>query len=244
MTMIKSIKMPKPQSSESGYTIMEGLVAMIMVATLMSAIAPVIAISVGTRVQARRIELAAQAARSYIDGVRAGSIPAPGKIIGDENELSVGTLSSCTPTDADDKPSYCDNPTVSLGTFYCIDVDGVDSDGDGKADGCTPDSLTDMMVHAAAIYDPITQPSGYATQLANANSAEMSEIGYLLSVGVYRASAFKDAQKISTEAPTTSISNTGLATRSGDTEKPLFRTTTEIAPSGDNSFQKYQNRLN
>ncbi|NES68106.1 MAG: type II secretion system protein, partial [Okeania sp. SIO2D1] len=78
----------------AGYTIMEGLVAMIMVAFLMSAVAPVIALSVGTRVQARRVELATQAARSYIDGLRAGSIPAPAgtSIGGGETSFGVSTF--------------------------------------------------------------------------------------------------------------------------------------------------------
>src|SRR6476469_3620673 len=55
----------KPQ--DSGYTIIESLVAMIVVSVLMIAIAPVMAYSVATRVQARRIELATQAASAYID---------------------------------------------------------------------------------------------------------------------------------------------------------------------------------
>jgi len=63
-----------PQSRDSGYTIIESLVAMIVVSVLMIAIAPVMAFSVATRVQARRMELATQAARTYIDGLRRGAI--------------------------------------------------------------------------------------------------------------------------------------------------------------------------
>jgi type II secretory pathway pseudopilin PulG len=40
----------------------------------MIAIAPVMAFSVATRVQARRVELATQAARTYIDALRTGAI--------------------------------------------------------------------------------------------------------------------------------------------------------------------------
>lgn len=65
----------KPQ--DSGYTIIESLVAMIVVSVLMIAIAPVMAYSVATRVQARRIELAAMAGRAYIDALRAGAIKPP-----------------------------------------------------------------------------------------------------------------------------------------------------------------------
>ncbi|PHX55385.1 type II secretion system protein [Tychonema bourrellyi FEM_GT703] len=61
-------------SRDGGYTIIESLVAMIVVSVLMIAIAPVMAYSVATRVQARRIELATQAARTYIDALRVGAI--------------------------------------------------------------------------------------------------------------------------------------------------------------------------
>jgi prepilin-type N-terminal cleavage/methylation domain-containing protein len=63
-----------PQSRDSGYTIIESLVAMIVVSVLMIAIAPVMAYSVATRVQARRVELATQVARTYIDSLRTGAI--------------------------------------------------------------------------------------------------------------------------------------------------------------------------
>lgn len=62
----------KPQ--DSGYTIIESLVAMIVVSVLMIAIAPVMAFSVATRVQAKRVELATQAARAYMDALRVGAI--------------------------------------------------------------------------------------------------------------------------------------------------------------------------
>ena len=65
------------QSRDGGYTIIESLVAMIVVSVLMIAIAPVMAYSVATRVQARRIELATQAARAYIDALRTGAIKYP-----------------------------------------------------------------------------------------------------------------------------------------------------------------------
>jgi prepilin-type N-terminal cleavage/methylation domain-containing protein len=64
-------------SRDGGYTIIESLVAMIVVSVLMIAIAPVMAFSVATRVQARRVELATQAAKTYIDALRVGAIKPP-----------------------------------------------------------------------------------------------------------------------------------------------------------------------
>jgi type II secretory pathway pseudopilin PulG len=68
------------QPRDGGYTIIESLVAMIVVSMLMIAIAPVMAFSVATRVQARRIELATQAARAYIDALRTGAFQSPNQI--------------------------------------------------------------------------------------------------------------------------------------------------------------------
>lgn len=207
-----------PRSSESGYTIMEGLVAMIMVAGLMSAVAPVIAISVGTRVQARRIELAALAARSYIDGVRAGSIAAPAIALstpGDEKITGPGTLDCPDPPDQNE---YC-TTTVNYGSvdgqLYCVDG------GDGG--GCT--GLTDMVVQAVGFHGTSIDP----------------EDGYALFVRVYRGSGVEGVDLLG-ETISTSISNTGLASRTSDGERPLFTTKTEISAS-ENSYQKYRDRL-
>jgi prepilin-type N-terminal cleavage/methylation domain-containing protein len=79
--MIKRIKQQKTSSSDSGFTIIESLVAIIVVAVLLTAIAPVLVLSTATRVQARRVELAVQAARTFIDGVRSGTITAPSQTI-------------------------------------------------------------------------------------------------------------------------------------------------------------------
>jgi type II secretory pathway pseudopilin PulG len=50
--------------------------AIIVVTVLMVAIGPVVAMSVAARVQARRVERASEAAKTYVDGVRSGAIPA------------------------------------------------------------------------------------------------------------------------------------------------------------------------
>jgi len=93
------------QSRDGGYTIIESLVAMIVVSVLMIAIAPVMAFSVATRVQARRVELATQAARTYIDALRSGAIkPTDGEF---------------PPADTAAIPAA---PT-SVNNLYCVDLD-------------------------------------------------------------------------------------------------------------------------
>ncbi|MEG4278794.1 prepilin-type N-terminal cleavage/methylation domain-containing protein [Microcoleus sp. MON1_C1] len=94
------------QSRDGGYTIIESLVAMIVVSVLMIAIAPVMAYSVATRVQARRMELATQAARSYIDALRTGAIRP-----NDPKSPAGFPVENSAP------------PTSSSG-LYCVDLDG------------------------------------------------------------------------------------------------------------------------
>jgi prepilin-type N-terminal cleavage/methylation domain-containing protein len=158
------------KSREGGFTIIESLVAIVVVSVLLSAIAPVIILSVATRVQARRIEFATQAAKSYIDGVRTKQIepPAPPILVAPATEKALSTY------DAPTNPgsiscaanSYCTTTGTRSSTptnLYCIDLDGDNT--------CTNSSTTDMVVQ---VFRNKTSTTGYA-----------------LGVRVYRANAFK-----------------------------------------------------
>jgi len=118
------------QPQDGGYTIIESLVAMIVVSVLMIAIAPVMAFSVATRVQARRVELATQAARAYIDALRTGASPSPTQI------YTVPSAIPPAPTTLNGL--YCfkseqtsDNCGVSKKDFY---VQGIRSSGTQPTD--------------------------------------------------------------------------------------------------------------
>lgn len=105
--MTKQKQQPNlPQSPEAGYTIIESLVAMIVVSVLMIAIAPVMAYSVAIRVQARRTELAAMAGRAYVDALRVGAIKS--------------TDTGFPAKDTSAAPAST-NPENNL---YCVDTDG------------------------------------------------------------------------------------------------------------------------
>jgi type II secretory pathway pseudopilin PulG len=113
------------KSQEGGYTIIESLVAMIVVSVLMIAIAPVMAFSVATRVQAKRIEMATQAAKTYMDALSSGA-------------LKPRTNGFPAPSTTDNKLE--ENPAPgsgSINALYCIDKDG---------NGCTSDSNQDLVV--------------------------------------------------------------------------------------------------
>jgi prepilin-type N-terminal cleavage/methylation domain-containing protein len=124
--------MKKPQqqqnlfsSRDGGYTIIESLVAMIVVSVLMIAIAPVMAFSVATRVQARRTELATQAARAYIDGLRTGAIKPP-----NHPQPTVGFPVREVTSDA--------NLPGNANTLYCVNFD--------STPGCQDTSNKDFLV--------------------------------------------------------------------------------------------------
>jgi prepilin-type N-terminal cleavage/methylation domain-containing protein len=99
------------QSRDGGYTIIESLVAMIVVSVLMIAIAPVMAFSVATRVQARRVELASQAATAYINALRVGAI-----------EPSNPQPTPFPARDTSVPPAFPPAPQTSNG-LYCVDLD-------------------------------------------------------------------------------------------------------------------------
>jgi len=125
------------QSRDGGYTIIESLVAMIVVSVLMIAIAPVMAFSVATRVQARRVELATQAARTYIDGLRSQSIKFGGAIPGFPARFTAAT------------PAELANAPAPVGTqdLYCVDMDGND---------CQSTSTKDFYVQGAWLNPDVT----------------------------------------------------------------------------------------
>ncbi|MEM1393439.1 MAG: hormogonium polysaccharide secretion pseudopilin HpsB [Cyanobacteria bacterium P01_H01_bin.150] len=201
--------------NQSGFTIIESLVAIIVVGILMTAIAPTIVLSVATRVQARRVELAADAAKSYIDGARTGTIDV--SILPNDKELNkydapkTGTLTCNKDND------YCTSPEKNL---YCID-----GDADSK---CTKDSSRDMIVQAFRY---------------NSNSTNIED-GYSLGVRVYRADAFDrkkvkqlKALKDNVKKQSTFTGGTGLTS----VQTPLMEITTDV--SNSSTFEDFCKRL-
>ncbi len=197
--MINYKKLQASPSNQSGFTIIESLVAVIVVAILMTAISPVIVLSVATRVQSRRVELATDAATAYIDGIKSKKIdPPPSPItgtnqnIGSYNPPSVGSL-TCTKSN-----DYCTRPVTNL---YCVDGDG---------GGCTKTSSKDFVIQAFRY---------------NKASSD-AEKGYQLGVRVYRADGFASNGGNLKKAPIRQNTFTGGV---GGRKTPLFEITTEIS---------------
>lgn len=242
----KLLPSPSPEP-QAGFTIIECLLAIIIVAVLMVAIAPAIALSVATRVQARRVELATQAARTYVDGVqKSGTIETPNNVVlVDLTPPQAGGVAPNNPrltfSNAATPPStlncpippnipagtplpagyYCQNPVLADQTnpsLYCINLDGK---------GCvsTNRPARNFVVQA---FRSITPDPNVPTQ---PNASDDGTAGYLLGVRVYRIDAFDGGSALTkTATPIGSDAKRQLAYTAGvgDRKAPLVEFTTEI----------------
>lgn len=162
------------QSSQAGFTIVESLLAIILVSILLAAIAPVLVLATANRVQAKRVELATNAAKAYVDGVRAGTIDVS-DVLNSNREVeqiiaptSEGSLSCQANKD-------CDVPAPRANfKLFCVD-----GEGDGV---CKSNSAKDMIV----------QVSAYQKDPTNTNTNTNPNRGFQLGIRVYRADAFQD----------------------------------------------------
>lgn len=237
-------------SSQSGFTIVESLIAVIVVSILMAAIAPAIGLSVATRVQARRIELASQAARAYVDGVKAGTIAAPLHTVTlsevtttaattttpvKKEFTSARSTFAATPPPTSTDSFACTAPTTSPVTttnYYCTENTSTLNlyciNGDADA-GCSKDSVRDLII----------QSFRSVTSIPNNQN-------YLLGVRVYRAEGFKTSGAFDNPNPNPAAQQaTQQATFIGGLGKlkfPLLQMTTEITGT-EPGYEDYCDRL-
>lgn len=202
---------------DSGFSILESLVGMLVASLLLAAIAPVLVMSTAIRIQARRVEIASQAAKTFIDGVRVGSITTPDII----SQLDVATTIS--PRNIANSPDdYFINATEmpapsSASGLYCYLENGIIS-----ATNCVNNQF---YIQAGRIVQ----------------GQELND-GYRLAIRVYRADIdFTKTVKTNTDSnikQTTSTINGKL----GDKQAPLIEITTDIANS-NTTFQALCQRL-
>ncbi|MDJ0707226.1 MAG: hormogonium polysaccharide secretion pseudopilin HpsB [Leptolyngbyaceae cyanobacterium MO_188.B28] len=217
-------------SDQQGFTIIESLVAILVVTILLVAISPVIVLSIGVRVQAKRVDSATQAARLYIDGVKSGEIDPPEHRVVLQ-ETSIVTASGTTTTVfSPQRGSFAAASTPTAGTlacaasttgsYYCANTNTspyyslycVDGDDDG-VNQCTADSNRDLVVQA------------FRSALSTTTSIES---GYLMGVRVYRADGFSDSEAFTTQEQ---LASTGGL---GDRKGPLIEATTEVITNQTN----------
>jgi type II secretory pathway pseudopilin PulG len=171
MKNLSSFKAVQP-NSESGFTIIESLLGIVIITIMLVGIAPVLTLAVANRVQAKRVEAASQAAQGYIDSVRSGRISHPQRSANVFEMRSDSLADHPVPNKAalncPTASAYCTGPTINL---FCVD-----GDDDGV---CTADNAKDLIVQGFG-YVPndrgTVNPQGYYS--------------YKLGVRVYRADGF------------------------------------------------------
>jgi type II secretory pathway pseudopilin PulG len=206
---------PSTPANESGFTIIESLVAIIVVTILMIGIAPVIVLAVANRVQAKRVEQATQAARSYIDGVIAGKIEHPSVMVEDEiSTPSDGLAAQAAPTTGPlncDANAYCDPPATNL---YCIDLDNT-----GRCESSSPQDL-------------IVQGFGAITTDENASvHGAQGYRTYELGVRVYRAYVFGNLSALEVGETQAAFGGVGLS------PNPIVQTSTGIVVDNPKTYK-------
>jgi len=236
-------------STQPGFTLIECLLAIMIVAILLSAVAPVIVLSIATRLQARRVELASQAAKTYIDNVRAGKIQAQYIVPVTIDEVSVdangkkiftsnrATFTATPPASSELNASnclegspiypYCSSPTSTL---YCVDLDG---------GGCSNSSPRDLIVQSFRSQSTVQLAAESAALTPEDLENTIKKNGFLLGVRVYRADSFS-AGRILTAGVKDATFTGGTGLRKP--QPPLVETTTEINYK-DTSYTSLCDRL-
>lgn len=206
-------------NKDAGFTIMESLIAMVVVSSLMLAISPVLILSASTRVQSRRVELSAQIARSFIDGVRSGRIKAEDittvNININQNALSSRNITNSTDGYLISSASMA-APTSEAG-LYCVQSDGTIQPPENNCEN----RLFFIQASRTSI-----------------NGSDPKD-GYRLAVRVYRKDIDFDKTVL---ANTNTTKNTQAVVGSGNKQAPLVEIIADIA-NNNTSFTDLCNRL-
>ncbi|MFN6535119.1 MAG: hormogonium polysaccharide secretion pseudopilin HpsB [Nostoc sp. EkiNYC01] len=215
--MIKHKQQQIHPSGEAGFTIIESLVAILLITILLAAIAPTIIIATATRVQSKRVELATQAARSFIDGVKTGAVTAPGTTIAPDGTLA-GNLLNTT-----NMP-----PPTSSTSLYCV----------------TKDASNNLIISTTVCTNILFYIQAKTITVATSTPTDTTGIprdGYRLGIRVYRSDIDFTKTVSASNGNNKKTQNTFTGTL-GDRQSPLVEMTTEIG-SRNTSFNALCQRL-
>lgn len=208
-------------NKDAGFTIMESLIAMVVVSSLMLAISPVLILSASTRVQSRRVELSSQIARSFIDGVRSGRIKAEDittvNININQNALSSRNITNSTDGYLISSASMAAPTSETKKDLYCVQSDGTIQPPENNCENRL------FYIQAGR------------TSINNSGTND----GYRLAVRVYRRDI--DFEK-TVLANTNNTKNTQAVVGSGNKQAPLVEIIADIA-NNNTSFTDLCNRL-
>ena len=192
-----------PESTTQGFTLIESLVSIVVVSVLIVGIAPMMALTVASRVQARRIDQATQAARAYVDGVRGGAIPIPKKFA---KPLPATPLKDG------------DFPATVLTIAYPSDNTDTGIRVDTNNNGFSVNDPQDLIIMPVRNNGPLVT----ATDLDR-----LQKQGFEMIVRVYRADSFSGANPPTQVTATESI----FTNTNGARNYPLVVVRAEVVPS-------------
>jgi type II secretory pathway pseudopilin PulG len=209
------------QPGQSGFTILEALVALMVAAILMVAIAPMVTLSVAARVQGRRVDMATQAARSYIDSLRSGAIAPPGN--------NNAKFQATAPDLGVAPPKTLPGPnSASSQGITCLDKNL------NIIQNCRSPNNPALLV-IQAFRNPESTATAAIADPDQKNQAIQKE-GYCLGVRVYRADAFQNGSGPTETQPSKSPWTSSLTSK----KYPLVVMKTQII--NQTSFEDYQKR--
>lgn len=200
----------KPSSGESGFTIIESLMAIIVVAILLVGIAPVIVLSAATRLQAKRIDQAAVAARTFVDAVKTQTI---------KPEVIDSSIPNIDLKPAAPPPGQPRNLSDNLVTLTKMEPPSdktklfcVDKEGKVKNPDCSSTENL-FFIQAAKI---------------RVENSQLSD-GYRLAIRVYRKEAFDTTGALEASDGDSNKKQQTFTGGLGKTKTPLVEMTSDIA---------------
>lgn len=158
-------------STQAGFSLIESLVAVVVVSILLAAIVPMVFLTTASRAQARRVDLATNAARSYIDGVRSGII----NIIAPPNTLTAFPFTQNLSSGTSRSQYFQALPAPSNATVADLSlIPGTKVDTNGN--GFSVDDPQDLVIQPMRSGPP--------------DGSNLDKQGFIMAVRVYRADAF------------------------------------------------------
>lgn len=211
------------KARSSGYTLLESIMAIVVAGILITSVAPMLALTTAARVQARRVDQATQALRAYVDGVRGGVLPPPGKFVVQDPNVEFKS------------PTYGFDPATSLVNYVtATDRDPgtlVDTNGNGFSVN-DPQDLVIQAIRPISCPPPASPSPVPAARVPSCTRNSPEEIeqarrqGFIMAIRVYRADSFANGQTPSeTEQSNVFIGNLG------STARPLVSTFAEVFPN-------------
>lgn len=213
----------KPNSS--GYTLLESLMALVVVGILITSVAPMLALTTASRVQARRVDLATQALRAYVDGVRGGALPPPQRFVVLNPNVNFVAPDYGFPPSTSLLIGGNNYATINTPTIFPDSGTLVDTNGDGFSVN-DPQDLVIQAIRPIATCTPICNLSSQAE--IDREKAAANAQGYNMVVRIYRADSFANGL-VPTETEQASVFIGSIGSRT----KPLISTIVEVFQSSN-----------